>query len=33
MFGVGALEILVLLAILLALVGLVAWLLNRGQRH
>ncbi len=33
MFGVGALEMLVLLAIFLALVGLVAWLLTRGQRH
>ncbi len=33
MFGVGALEMLVLLAIFLALAGLVAWLLTRGQRH
>ncbi len=33
MFGVGALEMLVLLAIFLALVGLVVWLLTRRQRH
>ena len=33
MFGVGALEMLVLLAIFLALVALLMWLLTRGQRH